>query len=134
MCEIRPDDDGAAGGVVADFDQLFAFGGFEKDERGAARAGFAIDFGEAEHVAVEGDCLFQIGDAIAGVQEFFDHRMVCYIAAPTMCDNGNLRYYFGHASCAAMRVSARTSRVFPGSMRCHVLAPLGCGSGMTSKV
>src|SRR5205085_1336170 len=54
------------------------------------------------------------------------HRKQSYYAAG--CASASDR----HASCCAIFASAFASRVLPGSMRCQVDAPDGCGSAITS--
>ena len=74
VCEIRADQYGAAGIVFADFDQLLAAWGLEKNQLGTPSALTSADFFEAEDVFVEGDGFFEVVDSVTGVQELGDHR------------------------------------------------------------
>mgnify|MGYP006998134775 CR=1 FL=1 len=68
VCEIRADQHGAAGIVFADFDQLLAAWGLEKNQLGTPSALTPADFFEAEDVSVKGDCFIEVAHAIAGVE------------------------------------------------------------------
>ena len=73
MSEIRADNDRTALVKFANFDQLLAAGGLEKDELGSATAGTSPHFLEAQNVLVERNGFFQIGDPVSGVEELGDH-------------------------------------------------------------
>ena len=73
VSQVRADDDRAAGGVGADFDEFFALGSFEEDELGTAGGFVPAHFFKTEDILVKADGLFEIGDAITGVEEFGDH-------------------------------------------------------------
>lgn len=53
VSEVRPDDYGAGGIELADFDEFLALGSLEEDELRAAGGGVAGDFGEAEYGGVK---------------------------------------------------------------------------------
>ncbi len=71
--QVWADDDGTAGWERANFQQFLTAWGFQKDEFRAAWRLVAADFTQAEDFGVEGDGFFQIGDAVAGVEQFGDH-------------------------------------------------------------
>jgi hypothetical protein len=68
VCEIRADQYGAAGIVFADFDQLLAAWGLEKNQLGTPSALAASNFFEAEDISVKGDSFIEIAHAVAGVE------------------------------------------------------------------
>jgi hypothetical protein len=59
---------------MADFDLFLAVGDVEEDNGGTARGLVAGGFLEAEDVLVESDGFFEVVDAVAGVEEAFDHN------------------------------------------------------------
>lgn len=71
--EVGAYGDRAAGRIVGDFDEFFAFGCFEENEFGAARGFVTSDFLKPEDVFVEGDGFLQVFDAVSGVQKFGNH-------------------------------------------------------------
>ena len=65
--------DGSAGIVLTKFDLLLTLRGLKKDQFGATTALAAASFFQAKHITVEGDALFQIMNAVTGMEEFGDH-------------------------------------------------------------
>lgn len=77
VCEVGAEGDWAAGGVGADLDEFLAIRRAKEDELGATGGLVATDLVETEHLGVEGDGLFEVIDAVTGMQELFDfHRGV----------------------------------------------------------
>ena len=66
MREIRSHLDRSASVVFADLDELLALRCLEKNQLRAASAGIAPDLFQPEHLLVEVNGLFQVGDAVIG--------------------------------------------------------------------
>ena len=73
MGKVGADLDRAAGAVFADLDLLLALRGLEKDEFRAAATLAATDFGEAEDITVKPNGLFEVLNAVTGVEELRNH-------------------------------------------------------------
>jgi len=73
MSEVRSYHHGAAGVILADLDFLGAPGGLQKNQLGTASALAPADFLEAQHIAVKGNGLLEVLNAIASVEESGDH-------------------------------------------------------------
>lgn len=67
--------DGSATVILAYLDEFLAFGRLEKDQFGPAGALMTLHLLEAEDVLVERQGSIEIGDAVAGVKKFADHRV-----------------------------------------------------------
>jgi len=78
MGQIRADHHWATGVILADLDLFFRAGGFEKDQFGTSSALASADFLQTEDITVKGNCLFEVLNAIAGVEEFGDHLFKGY--------------------------------------------------------
>jgi len=67
MGQISPHYHGTAGVVLAELDLLVTSGSLQKDQLGTASALASADFLQAQHIAVKGNGLFEILNAITGV-------------------------------------------------------------------
>lgn len=81
--QVGADLDRAARVKFTDLDEFLAPGRFEEDELGASPARAAADLLQAEDIAVEGNGLFQVGNAVPRVEELLDHPL-------PICEHGRL--------------------------------------------
>jgi len=73
MGEVLSYQHGAAGVILADFYFFVASGSLQKDQLGTASALAPADFLQAQHIAVKGNCLLEVLNAIASVEKSGDH-------------------------------------------------------------